>query len=154
VAIRCDNGPELTSPHFMASCVERKIDLVHMQPGRPMQNGQIGSFHGRLREEYLNVSWFGNLFEARGEDHGLAEGVHQSEVDTSERQAYGLAQGLRLKSKIPILGVFGKCGLRFGIYPTRPARKHLISIWGQKLGTCGWSLGTKSVGSDSLGSTV
>ena len=32
-AIRCDNGPELTSRHFLAWCVERKIELVHIQPG-------------------------------------------------------------------------------------------------------------------------
>ena len=31
-----------------------------------MQNAHVESFHGRLREECLNVSWFGNLFEARG----------------------------------------------------------------------------------------
>jgi putative transposase len=66
MAIRCDNGPELTSRHFLAWCVERKIELVHIQPGRPMQNGRVESFHGRLREECLNVSWFGNLYEARG----------------------------------------------------------------------------------------
>jgi putative transposase len=65
MAIRCDNGPELTSRHFLAWCVERKIELLHIQPGRPMQNGRVESFHGRLREECLNVSWFGNLYEAR-----------------------------------------------------------------------------------------
>jgi putative transposase len=27
LAIRCDNGPELTSRHFLAWCVERKIEL-------------------------------------------------------------------------------------------------------------------------------
>jgi putative transposase len=63
--IRCDNGPELTSRHFLASCIERKIELVHIQPGRPMQNGRVESFHGKLRDECLRVSWFGNLFEAR-----------------------------------------------------------------------------------------
>jgi Integrase core domain len=64
-AIRCDNGPELTSRHFLAWCIERRIELVHIQPGRPMQNGQVESFHGKLRDECLRVSWFGNLFEAR-----------------------------------------------------------------------------------------
>jgi putative transposase len=63
--IRCDNGPELTSRHFLAWCIERKIEWVHIQPGRPMQNGQVESFHGKLRDECLRVSWFGNLFEAR-----------------------------------------------------------------------------------------
>ena len=65
LAIRCDNGPELTSRHFLAWCIEWKIELVHIQPGKPTQNAYVESFHGRLREECLNVSWFGNLFEAR-----------------------------------------------------------------------------------------
>lgn len=64
-AIRCDNGPELTSRHFLAWCVERQIELVHIQPGKPTQNAHVESFHGRLREECLAVSWFQNLFDAR-----------------------------------------------------------------------------------------
>jgi len=64
-AIRCDNGPELTSRHFLAWCIERQIELVHIQPGKPTQNAYVESFHGRLREECLAVSWFQNLFDAR-----------------------------------------------------------------------------------------
>jgi putative transposase len=64
-AIRCDNGPELTSRHFLAWCIERQIELVHIQPGKPTQNAYVESFHGRLREECLTVSWFQNLFDAR-----------------------------------------------------------------------------------------
>ena len=64
-AIRCDNGPELTSRHFLAWCIERQIELLHIQPGKPTQNARIESFHGRLREECLSVSWFQNLFDAR-----------------------------------------------------------------------------------------
>jgi putative transposase len=63
--IRCDNGPELTSRHFLAWCIEQQIELVHIQPGRPTQNAHVESFHGRLREECLAVSWFQNLFDAR-----------------------------------------------------------------------------------------
>ncbi len=65
LAIRCDNGPELTSRHFLAWCVERQIELMHIQPGKPTQNAHVESFHGRLREECLAVSWFQNLFDAR-----------------------------------------------------------------------------------------
>ncbi len=65
LVIRCDNGPELTSRHFLAWCVERQIELVHIQPGKPTQNARVESFHGRLREECLTVSWFQNLFDAR-----------------------------------------------------------------------------------------
>jgi putative transposase len=64
-AIRVDNGPEFTSRHFLAWCVERQIELIHIQPGKPTQNGRIEGFHGRLREECLRVSWFQNLFDAR-----------------------------------------------------------------------------------------
>jgi putative transposase len=64
-AIRCDNGPEFSSRHFLAWNLERKIALVHIEPGKPVQNAHVESFHGKLRDECLNASWFGNLFEAR-----------------------------------------------------------------------------------------
>jgi putative transposase len=64
-SIRCDNGPELTSRHFLGWCEERKIQLIHIQAGRPMQNGHVESFNGRLRDECLNASWFRNLADAR-----------------------------------------------------------------------------------------
>lgn len=65
LAIRCDNGPEFTSRHFLAWCIERQIELVHIQPGKPQQNGYVESFNGKLRDECLNVSWFENLWDAR-----------------------------------------------------------------------------------------
>jgi len=65
LAIRCDNAPELTSRHFLAWCIERQIELAHIQPGKPQQNGHVESFHARLRDECLNVSWFENLWDAR-----------------------------------------------------------------------------------------
>jgi putative transposase len=65
LAIRCDNGPEFTSRHFLAWCVEKQIALVHIQPGKPQQNGYVESFNGKLRDECLNVNWFENLWEAR-----------------------------------------------------------------------------------------
>jgi putative transposase len=64
-AIRSDNGPEFTSRHFLAWGIERGIELVHIQPGKPQQNGYVESFHGKLRDECLNVSWFENLWDAR-----------------------------------------------------------------------------------------
>jgi putative transposase len=64
-AIRCDNGPEFTSRHFLAWCIEKQITLVHIQPGKPQQNGYVESFNGKLRDECLNVNWFENLWDAR-----------------------------------------------------------------------------------------
>jgi putative transposase len=64
-SLRCDNGPEFTSRHFLAWCAARGITLVHIQPGRPMQNGYVESFNGRLRDECLNASWFLNVIDAK-----------------------------------------------------------------------------------------
>jgi putative transposase len=63
--LRCDNGPEFTSRAFLAWALERKLELVHIRPGKPVENAHIESFNGRLREECLNASWFRNLFDAR-----------------------------------------------------------------------------------------
>lgn len=63
--LRCDNGPEFTSRHFLGWCEERGISVIHIQPGKPMQNGHIESFNGRLRDECLNANWFANLTDAR-----------------------------------------------------------------------------------------
>jgi hypothetical protein len=40
-----------------------KLDFI--RPGRPVQNGYIESFNGRLRDECLNTEVFSNLTEAR-----------------------------------------------------------------------------------------
>ncbi len=64
-AIRCDNGPEFTSRHFLAWCEEHKIRIIHIQPGRPMQNGYVESFNGRFRDECLNANWFATMADAR-----------------------------------------------------------------------------------------
>jgi putative transposase len=64
-AIRVDNGPEFSSRHFLAWCIERGIELIQIEPGKPTQNARVESFHGRLREECLNISWFQNLFDAK-----------------------------------------------------------------------------------------
>jgi putative transposase len=64
-SLRCDNGPEFTSRHFLQWCEERQIEVVHIQPGKPMQNGYVESFNGRVRDECLNVNWFLNPEDAK-----------------------------------------------------------------------------------------
>ena len=63
--VRSDNGPEFTSRRMLAWSENWKVGLIHIQPGRPMQNGHVESFHGRLRDECLNVSWFRTLNDVR-----------------------------------------------------------------------------------------
>jgi putative transposase len=63
--LRTDNGPEFTSRHFDHWAHANRINLDFIQPGRPMQNGYIESFNGRLRDECLQVSWFSSIQQAR-----------------------------------------------------------------------------------------
>jgi putative transposase len=63
--VRSDNGPEFTSRRMLGWAEDWKVGLVHIQPGRPMQNGHVESFHGRLRDECLNAHWFRTLNDVR-----------------------------------------------------------------------------------------
>jgi putative transposase len=63
--MRLDNGPEFTSRCFLAWAEQRGIQLVFIQPGKPVQNSFIESFNGRFRDECLNANWFENLADAR-----------------------------------------------------------------------------------------
>lgn len=63
--LRMDNGSEFTSRSFLAWCVEEKIEMVHIRPGKPTENAHSESFNGRLREEFLNVTRFQHLWDAR-----------------------------------------------------------------------------------------
>lgn len=73
--VRLDNGPEFTSRWMLAWSEDWKVGLIHIQPGRSMQNGHVESFHGRMREECLNVSWFRILNDVRVYSGSLASGV-------------------------------------------------------------------------------
>jgi putative transposase len=60
-----DNGPEFTSNAMSAWAYDRKVDHIFIDPGKPMQNGYIESFNGKLRAECLDQHWFRNLSETR-----------------------------------------------------------------------------------------
>jgi putative transposase len=60
-----DNGPELTSRTLDQCAYKRGVRLRLIAPGEPVQTAFIESFNGRLRDECLNLHWFGNLTDAR-----------------------------------------------------------------------------------------
>jgi transposase InsO family protein len=60
-----DNGTELTSNAILTWCTEHRIEWHDIAPGKPMQNGYIESFNGRMRDELLNESLFFGLDHAR-----------------------------------------------------------------------------------------
>jgi transposase InsO family protein len=60
-----DNGTELTSNAILAWSAETGIAWHYIAPGKPMQNGYVESFNGRMRDELLNESLFMGLADAR-----------------------------------------------------------------------------------------
>jgi putative transposase len=64
-SIITDNGPEFTSKAIHTWAEQRHIEIVHINPGRPMENAFVESFQGRLRDECLNLQWFQTLGDAR-----------------------------------------------------------------------------------------
>jgi putative transposase len=60
-----DNGTEFTSNAILSWAKDHAVDWHYIAPGRPMQNGYIESFNGRLRDELLNESLFIDLDQAR-----------------------------------------------------------------------------------------
>jgi putative transposase len=63
--IRVDNGPEFRGAEFQVWCKRNGVKVSHIQPGKPMQNGHIESFNGRLRDECLNGHYFEDVEDAR-----------------------------------------------------------------------------------------
>jgi hypothetical protein len=62
-----DNGTELTSNAVLAWCGEIGVEWHYIAPGKPMQNGYVESFNGRMRDELLNETLFLSLPHARVE---------------------------------------------------------------------------------------
>lgn len=60
-----DNGTEFTSNAILSWAKGHAVDWHYIAPGRPMQNGYIESFNGRMRDELLNESLFVDLDHAR-----------------------------------------------------------------------------------------
>jgi putative transposase len=60
-----DNGTELTSNAILAWQEERQVEWHYIAPGKPMQNGFVESFIGRLRDECLNERLFTSYRHAR-----------------------------------------------------------------------------------------
>ena len=60
-----DNGTDLTSNAILRWCSEHRLEWRYIAPGKPMQNGVVESFNGRMRDELLNETMFRNLAHAR-----------------------------------------------------------------------------------------
>ena len=65
MSITVDNGTEFASKAVDHWCYLNGVHLDFIRPGRPVENGYIESFNGRLRDECLNLEIFFSLADAR-----------------------------------------------------------------------------------------
>ena len=82
-AITMDNGTEFACNHFDQWAYRRGIQLDFITPGRPVENGIIESFNGKLRDECLNVHWFESLADARAEIEAWRQEYNQTRPHSS-----------------------------------------------------------------------
>jgi len=78
-----DNGTELTSNAVLSWCGEIGVEWHYIQPGRPMQNGYVESFNGRMRDELLNETLFLSLAHARVEIAAWVEDYNRERPHSS-----------------------------------------------------------------------
>jgi putative transposase len=64
-SITVDNGTEFASKAMDVWAYTHGVHLDFIRPGRPVENGYIESFNGKLRDECLNVEVFFTLADAR-----------------------------------------------------------------------------------------
>jgi putative transposase len=66
-AVRCDNGGEFVGSALAAWLPTIGTELMAVAPASPWQNGYVESFHGKLRDEFLNLSAFADVVDAKAQ---------------------------------------------------------------------------------------
>ena len=91
-----DNGTEMTSNVILKWQDDTKINWHYIAPGKPMQNGFVESFNGKLRDECLNEILFEDLHHVRDV---LADWRHDYNHVRPHSSLNGLAPVEALKKK-------------------------------------------------------
>ena len=63
--IRSDNGPEFIANAIRSYLNRANVGTLYIAPASPWENGYAESFHGRVRDELLNVELFLDLPDAK-----------------------------------------------------------------------------------------
>lgn len=88
-----DNGTELTSNAILRWCSGQRIEWHYIAPGKPLQNGFVESFNGRMRDELLNETVFRNLAHARVTIAAWATWQVTGSSSACATATYGLTKG-------------------------------------------------------------
>ena len=65
--IRLDNGPELISAQMLHWAKQRKITLLHIQPGKPQQNAYVKRYNRTVRYDWLAQNIYDELEEVQSD---------------------------------------------------------------------------------------
>jgi putative transposase len=76
-SITVDNGSEFAGRAMEAWSYQYGVRLEFIRPGRPVDNGYIESFNGRLRDECLNVETFFGLSDVSEKLERWRQDYHQ-----------------------------------------------------------------------------
>jgi putative transposase len=107
-SITLDNGSEFAGRAMEAWAIQSGVQLCFIRPGRPVENGFIESFNGRLRDECLNVEWFASLTDAQTKlatwrDHYNYRRPHSALDDRTPALFAGLHGAPTPRSALPTL---------------------------------------------------
>jgi putative transposase len=75
--LKSDNGPEFIARTLRAWLASQQTQTTYIEPGHPWQNGFRESFHSRFRDEFLSVTLFANVAEARVLSEGFRREYNQ-----------------------------------------------------------------------------
>jgi len=137
--LRVDNGPEFVSKTSWRWCERHHVELTHIQPGKPAQNGHIESFNGKLRDECLDAHVFWNLVDAQLKlkqywKQYNSERPHSS-LNGETPWVFAARHGLKPTSVSPSVDTARRNwaqanpagSLRSGLTPAAPCRKDRLS---------------------------
>lgn len=136
-----NNGTKLTSKAVLARCGEIGVEWHYIAPGRPMQNGYVESFNGRMRDELPNETLFLSMAHARVEIAAWVDDYNRERPHSSLDYETPAAFAAKLEKQWPAsLRATGSATQ--AIASTALMRKTTARLaWG-KLGggTSGWGL--------------
>ena len=102
--LRLDNGPELVSEALARWAARHGVELLFIQPGRPMQNGIVERFNRTYRDEVLDCYVFETLTEVR---RMTAEWINRYNRQRPHEALGNLAPRQYLMAKYPQPSTFG-----------------------------------------------
>jgi len=107
-SITTDNGSEFAGKAMETWEYKNGVKLDLIRPGKPVENGFIESFNGRLRDEYLNGEIFFNLADAREKLERWRADYNErrphSSLDDRTPKEFAKAAGRQRSFNLPIVG--------------------------------------------------